>query len=233
MQQALVETNPELNIQQHRLAREDPLVWCVRAFTKLRTLWIAWIYPFSSFGSGVWVHFRCRIPRIAARYIQIGDRVILSRGVRIDACPNPGADSPVLILEKGVGVQRGCVISARNRIHVMQNVIMGPAAAVMDHANELEESANSAVNSKGGESGTIRIEEGCWIGSRARIVSVKGELVIGRNSVIGANCVVTQSIPPFSVVMGNPSSIVRHYDLSKGKWVLGSVRRGNAAGEQP
>jgi acetyltransferase-like isoleucine patch superfamily enzyme len=108
---------------------------------------------------------------------------------------------------------------------------MGPAAVVMDHANELQESANHAVNSKSEEGGTIRIEEGCWIGSRARIVSVNGELVIGRNSVIGANCVVTQSVPPFSVVMGNPSCIVRHYDLSKGKWVLGSVRQGNAPGE--
>jgi acetyltransferase-like isoleucine patch superfamily enzyme len=232
VEQDLVDQNREQNIRQN-LTREDPVTWCIRAVTKLRTMWMAQSYPFATFGRGVWVHMRCHIARAAARHIEIGDRVILSRGVRIEVCPNPGTRPPVLILDRCVGVQRRCVISARNRIHVMQHVIMGPAAVVMDHAEELEGSAASTARSNDGEVGTIRIEEGCWIGSRAKIVSVKGELVIGRNSVIGANCLVTQSIPPYSVVMGSPASIVRQYDLSKGKWVLGSVRPGNGPATQP
>lgn len=206
------------------LTREDPFAWCSRAARKLRTLWVAWTYPFASFGKGVGVHFRCRMSRAAARYIQIGDDVILSRGVRINACPNPGADPPALILEKGVGVQRRCVISVRNRIHIMHHVIMGPAAVLMDHSEVEAGPANSSGLSKNERRGSIRVEEGCWIGSRARIVSEHDDLVIGRNSVVGANCVITHSIPPFSVVMGNPSQIVKHYDVSKNKWVLGSAR---------
>jgi acetyltransferase-like isoleucine patch superfamily enzyme len=215
------------------LTREDPFAWCSRAARKLRTLWVAWTYPFASFGKGVGVHFRCRMSRAAARYIQIGDDVILSRGVRINACPNPGADPPALILEKGVGVQRRCVISVRNRVHIMQHVIMGPAAVVMDHSEELVDSTNSSGRLKHGGRGTILIEEGCWIGSRAKIVCEHDELVIGRNSVIGANCLVTHSIPSYSVVMGNPSSIVRQYDISKGKWVVGSIRSANGQAAHP
>ena len=56
------------------------------------------------------------------------------------------------------------------------------------------------------------------------IVCEQGELVIGRNCVIGANCVIARSIPPYSVVAGNPAKIVKQYDLEKGKWVLGCIR---------
>jgi hypothetical protein len=35
---------------------------------------------------------------------------------------------------------------------------------------------------------------------------------------------VTRSIPPYSVVSGDPARIVKQYDFSKGKWVLGCVR---------
>jgi hypothetical protein len=41
---------------------------------------------------------------------------------------------------------------------------------------------------------------------------------------VGANSVVTRSIPPYSVVSGDPARIVKQYDFSKGKWVLGCVR---------
>jgi acetyltransferase-like isoleucine patch superfamily enzyme len=219
-----VSQNPDQTDRPNQVTREDPLAWCFRLVSKLHTIWVGWTYPFASFGKRVGVHFSCKLSRDSARHVQIGDDVMLSRGVRIDASAPSGADSPTLIFESGVGVQRRCVISARNRIHIMQHVIMGPAAIVMDHSEAIVDSAGPSERVENGTKGTVCIEQGCWIGSRARIVSAHDNLVIGRNSVIGANCVVTQSIPPYSVVMGNPSSVVRHYDPSKGKWVAGSIR---------
>ncbi len=51
-----------------------------------------------------------------------------------------------------------------------------------------------------------------------------GELVIGRNSVIGADSVITKSVPPYSVVVGNPGRVIKHFDLIKQAWVLGPAR---------
>ena len=209
----------------------DPLIWFSRAAAKLRTMWMARTYPFASFGENVWFHPGCHVKRSAARHMYMGDRVFLARGVRIEVCPIPGAEPPVLILEEGVGVQRRCVLSVRNRIHVLPNVIMGPAAVVCDHLDCMENTTELPEHRNGEGGGTIRIEEGCWIGSRARIVCQKGELVIGRHSVVGANCVITESVPPYSVVIGNPPSIVRQYDPSKDKWVVGCIR--NAAEAMP
>lgn len=43
------------------------------------------------------------------------------------------------------------------------------------------------------------------IGSNATILPV----TIGENSIIGAGCVVTKDVPPNSVVVGNPSRVIR------------------------
>jgi hypothetical protein len=108
------------------------------------------------------------------------------------------------------------------------DVIFGPSVVVMDHGAA---EAGAPAPSGGGR---IRIEEDCWIGFGTKIVCEKGELVIGRHSVIAANSLINRSIPPFSVVAGDPARIVKQYDFSKGKWVLGCVRpAASADGPEP
>jgi acetyltransferase-like isoleucine patch superfamily enzyme len=43
-------------------------------------------------------------------------------------------------------------------------------------------------------------------------VVVTSGVTIGERSVIGANSVVTQDIPPFSVAMGAPARVLRRID---------------------
>ena len=71
------------------------------------------------------------------------------------------------------------------------------------------------------EGGTIRIEEGCWVGFGVAVVCSQGELVIGKHSVIGANSLINRSVPPYSIVSGNPARIVKQFDPEKGTWELG------------
>jgi acetyltransferase-like isoleucine patch superfamily enzyme len=211
---------------------EDPLTWLSRIANKLRTLSLARTYPFASFGKGSWAHYTCHVSRAAARHISIGKGVGFGRDVRLDVCAALGKDSPVLILEDGCGLQRRVVVSARNRIHIMRNAIFGPSVLLIDHGGDVEGGADSAVCGPQAGGGTIRIEEECWIGFGATIICEQGELVIGRHSVVGANSVVKRSIPPYSVVSGDPARIVKQYDFSKGKWVLGCVRSAESAERQ-
>jgi acetyltransferase-like isoleucine patch superfamily enzyme len=115
------------------------------------------------------------------------------------------------------------VISGINRIHFERNVVFAPQVLVMDH-NHAFEDVNVPIKYQGiTRGGTIRIEEGCWIGYGAAIVCGKGELVIGKHSVVGANSVVSRSIPPNSVVTGNPARVVKQFDAATGGWVMGSA----------
>lgn len=54
--------------------------------------------------------------------------------------------------------------------------------------------------------GPIIVEDDVWIGFGATILS---GVTIGKGSVIGANTVITKTIPPYSIVVGNPSTILR------------------------
>jgi acetyltransferase-like isoleucine patch superfamily enzyme len=54
----------------------------------------------------------------------------------------------------------------------------------------------------------VRIGDNVWIGMNATIL--KG-VTIGENSVVAAGSVVTKSVPPNSVVAGNPANVVRTF----------------------
>jgi acetyltransferase-like isoleucine patch superfamily enzyme len=232
MNEGASDRNPGSTGYPHQVAREDPLALFPRLAGKLRTLWLAQTYPFALFGKGAWVHYSIHMERSTARYISIGENVGLERDVRLDVSAAPGTDAPVLILEEGCAMQRRGVISARNRIHVMRNAMFGHSVLVMDHGREVEAGTDRTGRRQETAGGTIRIEEGCWIGFGAVIICEQGELVIGRHSVVGANCVVTRSIPPYSVVAGDPARIVKQYDPAKGKWVLGCIRPAAGADQQ-
>lgn len=213
---------------------EDPVRVFLRALRKLHSLWLSWTYPFASVGHHFSVHSSCNISRTVARYIRIGNTVLIEQNCRVDVPVVSEGSSPEIIIGDECRIGQGGTILAINRIHIERDVIFGQSVLVMDHNHAFEDVTVPIALQGTTKGGTIRIEEGCWIGFGAAIVCNEGELVIGRNSVVGVNAVVTRSIPPYSVVSGNPARVVKQFDPSKGKWVLGSsAARGSVAQSQP
>jgi acetyltransferase-like isoleucine patch superfamily enzyme len=206
-----------------RKIAEDPRWWIRRIANKCRSLWMLWTYPFASVGKRFFPHYACRLARSIAPYIQLGEEIFLDRDVWIDIPVPPAHGAPVLIFDDGVKVGRRCTISAINRIHFERDVVFAPQVLVMDHNLALEDADLPSQYRGVNRGGTIRIEEGCWLGYGSAIVCDHGELVIGKNSVIGVNAVVTRSVPAYSVVTGNPARVVKQFDAAKGEWVLGSA----------
>ncbi len=200
------------------------------ALSKISSMWLRWTYPFASVGNGFWAHYSCDLRRCVAPFIKIGDGVKLDRDVWLNIPFVPDHADPVILIDDGTCIGRRCMISAQNRIHIGKNTVFGPQVLLMDHNHKFEDVTVPILDQGTTEGGRIRIEEGCWIGSGAAIVCGKGELIIGRNSVIAANAVVTRSIPAYSVFVGNPGRIVKQFDNSKGEWTLGSSA---PAKEQP
>jgi acetyltransferase-like isoleucine patch superfamily enzyme len=48
---------------------------------------------------------------------------------------------------------------------------------------------------------------------------------IGQNCVVGAQSLITRDVPDYSVVVGNPARLKRHYDADAKEWV-GVTRNG-------
>jgi acetyltransferase-like isoleucine patch superfamily enzyme len=207
-----------------RPARFDDLSeWSYRIRVKLNTLWILASYPFAAKGRGISIHLDCQIARRSAHQISLGNDVYLYQGVWLNVLPNDDR-SPRITIGDNCTIGARNKITAKNSIHIGRGVISAENVLLQDHLHAFE-NPDLPIRDQGATSGgRIRIEQGCWLGQGAAIICNEGELVIGRNSVIGVNAVVTRSIPPYSVVSGNPARVVKQYDPEKKSWVLGSVR---------
>ena len=62
----------------------------------------------------------------------------------------------------------------------------------------------------------ITIKRGCWIGQN--VVICPG-VTIGEMTVVGANSVVTQSIPDRCIAVGAPAKVIKKWDEAKEGWI--------------
>ena len=61
----------------------------------------------------------------------------------------------------------------------------------------------------------ITIKKGCWIGQN--VVILPG-VTIGELTIIGANSVVTRSIPDRCIAVGAPAKVIKKWDPTTGTW---------------
>ncbi len=175
---------------------EDPFSLLSRATTKLFSLWVSATYPFASIGSKVSIHHTVLFSRRMAPAIKIGNSVMIRHHAWINTFDIEDAGGePTIIIDDNCLIGANDVVSAKNRIHIERDVIIGTCVLIQDH-NHAYEDLNLPIKAQGlTPGGTIRIEQGCWIGHGAAIVCNQDELVIGRNSVVAANALVTKSFP--------------------------------------
>lgn len=199
---------------------EDPFHLATRIARRLKTNWLRWTYPFFAFGNEVSIDFSCDIPRPHSPDISIGDNVYLAPDVWLTVIPGGMSDiHPRLVLGDRCSIGKRTNISSHNQVVVETGVLMGPSVVIMDYNHEFSDPEKPILEQGVTPGGRIIIQRNCWIGQGAAILCGHGELIIGRNSVIGANSVVTRSCPPHSVVAGNPARLVRRYDSQTGTWI--------------
>ena len=109
----------------------------------------------------------------------------------------------MIVIGDDVGMS-GCTITAGTSVTIGNHVLLGSGCLITDsdlHPVDPEERRAGY----GGTSRPIVIEDDVFIGARAIIL--KG-VTIGKGSVVGAGAVVAKSVPPYSVVVGNPANVV-------------------------
>lgn len=191
---------------------EDPLSLISEIVTKLHSIWLRRTYPFARFGRNVSVHYSCDILRSMSPHISLGDKIYLAPDVWMNVAPGSLDPDPKIIIGSGCRIGRRATISARNRIVLEADVLLAPSVLIMDHNHEFSD-PEKPIHAQGvTEGGRIFIERNCWLGHGAVIVCSHGDLNIGRNSVVGANAVVTKSFPAYSVIAGNPAKLIRVND---------------------
>jgi acetyltransferase-like isoleucine patch superfamily enzyme len=160
-----------------------------------------------------------------AHRIKLGNSVEIRKDVWLNTSYTTDANAePALVIDDNCMIYARCHIAAHNHIHLERDVGVSESVLIVDQNHAYNDITVPIAKQGVTEGGTIRIGQGCWIGQGAAIVCNQGELVLGRNSVVAANALVTRSFPPYSVIAGNPARIVKQFDPSTGVWRLGGIR---------
>ncbi len=150
-----------------------------------------------------------------ASCVKIGAGSCISDDVWLNVCVRD--DTERLTIGKCVLVGRRDVISTGGYLEIGDYCILAPNVYVGDVDHAYQGDINKPVLIRGTtDNRKLVIEESCWLAMNA---VVTGSLTIERGSVVGANSVVTRDVPPFTVVAGNPSKIIKMYDPIGEEWV--------------
>jgi len=149
-----------------------------------------------------------------AQFIQLGERsVIQARGwlycVPVDGVPG----------QLRIGAR--CVFGFNNHIAAVREVLIEDDVLtannvyISDNYHEYENVEVPVMQQPIRYRRNVRIGRGTWIGENVCVIGAS----VGSNCVIGANSVVTQDVPDYSVAVGAPAKVIRQYDHDTRMWV--------------
>ena len=61
----------------------------------------------------------------------------------------------------------------------------------------------------------VTIEDNVWLGE---FVSVLPGVTIGKGTIVGANSVVSKSLPPYVIAVGSPAKPIKFYNFENKRW---------------
>lgn len=151
--------------------------------------------------------------------VRIGARTHVTPGSHIDfgAGVTVGEDStfeisvlPAARLSVGAKtwISHHCHICSYGNITIGESVLIGEFVSIRDSSHSFVVTA-VPIREQADVIGTIRIDDDVWIGRGAVIIGSPEGVSIGRGAVIGANSVVTRSIPAMEVWAGAPCRLLR------------------------
>lgn len=176
-------------------------------FNQLYTLWQS--QEFNK--TGEFFHICYPLYLYGGKYITFGENFSCDQRLRLDALDEFLGETfnPEIIIGNNVSIQKDCHIGAINKIIIGNNVLVASKVYICDHSHG-EATKDDLLLPPGQRKlyskGPVVIEDNVWLGEG---VVVLAGVTIGENSIIGANSVVTRSIPKNCVVGGNPARVIR------------------------
>lgn len=166
------------------------------AWARLNALWHL---RRATIGRGVGVWGR---PVIDAQDLHIGNDVRIFSTLRTTRIAGEGQ----IRIGARTGINHGATITARERVSIGADVIIGDEVRILDHPGHGMEGRSVAPM-------PVTVGDGAWIAFRALVMP---GVSIGPRSIVAAGSIVTHDVPEGVVVAGSPARILRPLDLPEG-----------------
>lgn len=148
--------------------------------------------------------------------ISIGKGLTTGHFCRFDL----SGDKKTLFIGENCEIGDNVHIVAHESVKIGNNVLIASKVFISDtshgsYKGEVQDAPNTPPNERGLKSYSVEICNNVWIGEN--VVILAGS-TIGEGCVIGANSVVSKSIPSNSIVAGSPAKIIKQYNCDKKQW---------------
>jgi len=139
--------------------------------------------------------------------IEIGDDVTIGAPCTWDLGFNVVPEAELIIGDR-VSVNYRSIISVAKSVRIGDDTLIAGEVAIFDNISHPVSAAKrrSRASITADDAAPIVIGRNVWIGVRALVM--RG-LTIGDNSIVAAGSVVTKSVPPNTLVAGNPAVAIR------------------------
>ena len=153
------------------------------------------------------------------KYIQISKGFTTGIGCRIEAYPK--GNYKTLFIGENFQMNDYVHITALESVKIGKNVLLASKIYISDCAHGSYSGDNNDSNPKTPPnirplfSEPVVIEDNVWLGV---FVSVLPGVTIGQGTIVGANSVVSKSLPPFVIAVGTPAKPIKKFNFENKKW---------------
>ena len=153
--------------------------------------------------------------------IDLGRNLTTGVGCRIECFPINDAGEVVLKFGENVQMNDYVHITAAKSVEIGDNVLMASKIYISDcsHGSYLGDSNDSSPLTSPIDRPLsvkpVKIENNVWLGE---YVSVLPGVTIGQGTIVGANSVVSKSLPPNVIAVGAPAKPIKKFNFETNQW---------------
>ena len=152
--------------------------------------------------------------------INFGIGLTTGVGCRIEAFPQI-KDKIVLTFGNNVELNDYVHITAMENVVIGNNVLLASKIYISDcvhgsyAGNENDSNPNIIPSERKLFSNPVFIEDNVWLGE---FVSVLPGVKIGKGTIVGANSVVSKSLPDYVIAVGSPAKPIKKFNFQNSRW---------------
>lgn len=153
------------------------------------------------------------------RFMRISKGFTTGYNCRIEAYPSN--NDRVLFIGNDFQMNDYVHITAMERVVIGNNVLIASKVYISDcshgsySGNEFDSHPDTIPKERKMYSNPVFIEDNVWLGE---FVSVLPGVTIGRGTIVGANSVVSKSLPSNVIAVGIPAKPIKKFNFKNNRW---------------